>query len=75
MANEAVVMSYVLCPNPDCGDPVGGRVPQPPEELKLTCLHCKQTFPFEPGDVRNGVVSDTRENKRWRVESLAHLMS
>ena len=55
MAAGAVVTFDVLCPNFACGDPVGGRIPQPPERLKLTCLHCKQTFTFEEGDVRQGI--------------------
>lgn len=68
MATRAVIMSYVLCPNPDCGDPVGGRIPQPPERLKLICLHCKQTFTFQEEDVRRGIVSYDRRADRWTVE-------
>jgi hypothetical protein len=68
MAAGAVVMFYVLCPNLACGDPVGGRLPQPPEPLKLTCLHCKQTFTFEEEDVRRGIVSYDGRADRWKVE-------
>ena len=68
MAAGAVIMSYVLCPNSECGDPVGGRLPQPPERLKLTCLHCKETFTFEERDVHHGVVSYDRGLDRWKIE-------
>jgi hypothetical protein len=64
----AVVLSYVICAK--CGDPVGGRIPQPPQELKLTCLHCKQTFTFEPEDVGRGVVSYDPLTGRWKTEGL-----
>lgn len=66
MAARAVVMSYVPCPN--CGDPVGGRIPSPPGQLKLTCVHCKQGFEFEQGEVRSGPVSYDPEVDRWNVE-------
>ena len=66
MAAGAVVMFYVLCPNLACGDPVGGRLPQPPQQLRL--LHCKQTFTFEEQDVRRGIVSHDRRADRWKVE-------
>jgi hypothetical protein len=59
---------YVLCPNLACHDPVGGHLPQPREALKLTCLHCKQTFTFEEGDVRRGIVSYDGRADRWKVE-------
>jgi hypothetical protein len=68
VAAGAVVMFYVLCPNFACGDPVGGLIPQPPERLKLTCPHCKQTFTFEEGDVRRGIVSYNGRADRWQVE-------
>ena len=68
MAAGAVVMFYVLCPNLACGDPVGGRLPQPPQQLKLTCLHCKQTFTLEEQDQRRGIVSYDRRADRWKVE-------
>src|SRR5258708_32875715 len=73
MSAGAVVMSYVLCPNPECGDPVGGRIPQPPEELKLTCPRCRRTFAFEQDELCRGIVSYDRESDRWKVESfMAH---
>jgi hypothetical protein len=67
---RAVVMTYVVCPNPECGDPVGGRIPQPPEELKLTCLHCKRIFVFEQDDLRTGLVSYDRKTDGWKVEGF-----
>jgi hypothetical protein len=68
MAARAVAMYYVSCPNPACSDPVGGRIPQAPEELKLTCANCKQTFRFEPNDVKFGLVSYHQPSNRWRTE-------
>jgi hypothetical protein len=65
------LMSYVLCPNPKCGDPVAGRIPQSPEELKLTCVHCKETFAFKASEVRSGLVFYNTETKRWGVQTLA----
>jgi hypothetical protein len=67
-ATSAGLLSYVPCPA--CGHPVGGRLPQPPEELKLTCLHCSTTFAFEPNAVRRGLVSYDHEADRWKVESF-----
>jgi hypothetical protein len=64
-------MSYVTCPNPECGDPVAGRIPQPPEELKLTCVHCKETFSFDPNEVRTGLVSYNQTINRWELQTLA----
>ena len=68
------VMSYVICPNPACGDPVGGRIPQPPEESKLTCPHCKQTFSFHPAEVRSGLVGFNPTINRWEVHTLAKML-
>lgn len=62
-------MSYVLCPK--CGDPVAGRIPQPPDELKLTCAHCKEAFLFQPGDLRSGLVFYNPDTNRWKVQTLA----
>jgi hypothetical protein len=69
--SQAGVMTYAICPTPGCGDPVAGRIPQAPEELKLTCVHCKQTFAFEPGDLQRGLVSYDRLTKRWKVETYS----
>lgn len=68
------LMSYVLCPNSKCGDAVAGRIPQPPEELKLRCTHCKETFIFEAGEVRSGLVFCDPETNRWKVQTLASMM-
>jgi hypothetical protein len=65
-------MSYVPCP--ECGDAVAGRIPQPPEELKLTCVHCKQTFTFEPNEVRGGLVFYNPETNRWKAHTLADML-
>jgi hypothetical protein len=62
-------MSYVQCPR--CGDAVAGRIPQRPEDLKLTCIHCKATFSFEPNEVRGGLVFCNPGTKRWKVHTLA----
>jgi hypothetical protein len=67
-------MTYVPCPNLACGDPVAGRIPQLPEDLKLTCMHCKQTFTFEPSEVRSGLVFYNPETNRWKVQTLASMM-
>jgi hypothetical protein len=67
-------MSYVPCPNLECGDPVAGRIPQPPEDLILACAHCKQTFTFEPSEVRSGLVFYNPETDRWKVQTLANMM-
>jgi len=64
-------MFYVTCPNPECCDPVAGRIPQPPEELKLTCVHCKQTFSFDLREVRRGLVFYNPTINRWEVQTLA----
>lgn len=61
-------MSYVPCPR--CGDAVAGLIPQLPEELKLTCVHCKQTFNFEPTEVRMGLVFCNAETNRWKPYAL-----
>jgi len=65
-------MSYVPCPK--CGDAVAGRIPQPPEELELSCVHCKQTFTFEPNEVRNGLVFCNLETNRWKAHTLADML-
>jgi len=65
-------MSYVPCP--ECGDAVAGRIPQPPEELKLTCVHCKQTFTFAANEVRNGLVFCNPETNRWKAHTLADML-
>lgn len=45
MAIQGGVMQYVLCPV--CGDPVGGRFPALGKNgKKLTCTHCRNSFPF-----------------------------
>jgi hypothetical protein len=67
-------MSYVPCPNPKCGDAVAGRIPQPPEELRLTCVHCKETFTFEASEVRSGLVFYNPETNRWKAHTLANML-
>ena len=70
LVSSAGLMSYVPCPNPRCGDPVAGRIPQSPEVLRLTCVHCKESFTFQQDDVRRGLVSYNRSTDRWWVQSL-----
>ena len=65
-------MSYVPCPQ--CRDAVAGRIPQPPEELKLTCVHCKHPFTFEPSEVRSGLVFFNPETNRWKPHTLADML-
>jgi hypothetical protein len=65
-------MYYVPCPK--CGDAVAGRIPQPPEELKLTCFHCKETFTFELGEVRSGLVFFNPEINRWKADTLSNTL-
>ena len=68
VATSAGLLSYVPCP--ECGHPVGGRIPQAPEELKLDCVHCKKTFAFERADLHRGLVSYDHEADRWKVENF-----
>jgi hypothetical protein len=65
-------MSYVPCPQ--CGDAVAGRIPQAPEELKLSCVHCQQTFTFDPSEVRSGLVFCDHNTNRWKAHTLANML-
>jgi len=55
-------MRYVVCPK--CGDAVAGRLP-PEGAEQLTCVHCKETFPFDESQVRRGLV--VFDGNRWKV--------
>jgi len=65
-------MSYVPCPL--CGDAVAGRIPQPLEELKLTCVHCKLTFRFDSSEVCSGLVFYNPETNRWKAHTLGSML-
>lgn len=65
MSIQGGVMQYVLCPG--CGDPVAGRLPTAGEDQKLTCAHCRTTFPFKRQDVRSGVVLYDEKTGRWNL--------
>ena len=61
------LIPHVICPN--CKDPVAGKIPQPPEQLKLTCLNpsCGQTFAFVPEDIRRSLMSYNLDTRRWKA--------
>jgi hypothetical protein len=51
---------YVICPK--CGDPVAE-----PFKMELTCVHCKEKFPFDKSAAVWGVISLDENKGRWIV--------
>jgi hypothetical protein len=53
-------MRYVLCPK--CGDPVAGKLAG-----ELTCEHCKEKFPFDKSQAYFGIITFSKNTRRWKV--------
>jgi CxxC motif-containing protein len=57
----ATEMSCVLCPR-------GHAVAVGNQTTQLTCPQCKQTFPFEQGDVQRRLMAYDSEMGVWKEE-------
>lgn len=61
------LMSCVLCPR---GHAVAVGSHIPPTKMKITCIHCEQTFAFEQGDVQQRIMIHDNKIGGWREESF-----
>jgi len=66
---SAGLRAYVVCPNPQCGDPVpADSTGHPPQsDSQAECQNCHERFAFRAGSIRTGVLLVDDITGRWET--------